>query len=78
MGKGNYSLKDVYSLVGDTRKELLERVDRLDDKFMRFEEGRVSSLEKAVSNIQGRMIGYASLAALIVSILVAIISKFIQ
>lgn len=59
----------------DTR--IIALGDRLDSKF-EVETGRVTRVENQVSNIQGRMIAYAAIGAVVGSVITAIILQIIS
>ena len=68
------TLREVYKLVEDTRKELTVSIGRLENKFDLLESGRITNLESKLANIEGRLFTGSSIIALIISIVIALIS----
>ena len=67
-----FSLKDIYTLIDNTRRELNTSIKTLDDKFTALEAGRLSGLETKVADMQGRMLATTGVIAFIVSIAIAV------
>ena len=73
-----FSLKDIYTLIDATRRELNSSIKTLDDKFNALEAGRLSNLETKVSDIQGRIFAVTSLLAFVISVGVAILGLVLK
>lgn len=72
------SLKDLYNLVGDTRKELSASILRLENKFDILEQGRLSTLETRLAGLEGKIIATTGIIAFIISTSIAIASFFLR
>lgn len=67
------STSTIYDLVNQTRRELSESIIRLEGKFDLLEAGRVSSIEKQVANVQGRMAITAVAVSIFISVAIGVI-----
>lgn len=72
------SIAQVYQLVNDTRKELSGDLNRLETKFDALEQGRLSSLEKDFSNLQGRIAVIAGVVSFAIGIFFIIVQTFLR
>lgn len=78
MTKNSLSIKDVYVLVDNMRKEINASINRLEDRFVKLEEGRLSVLENTVSKIQGKMVAVTGTIAFFISLIISIIQIIIN
>lgn len=72
------SLREVYKLVEDTRKELGASILRLETKFDNLEAGRLSTIETKLANIEARIFTAAAIIAFVISGAIALGGIFIQ
>ena len=72
----SFILRDVYQLIDSTRRELNISIKNLDDKFTILEEGRLSSLEKQVANMVGRMTVIAGVTSFFISVILLVLNHF--
>ena len=72
------TIRELYKLVEDTRKELNTSITRLETKFDNLEAGRLSGLETKLANFEGRAYATAGGLAFIVSTAIAIAGFIIK
>ena len=72
------NIGQVYELVNETRKELTQAIERLEDKFDTLEQGRLSMLEKDFANLQGKIAIISAMISVAVSILFLVINIYLR
>lgn len=71
------TLREVYTLVEDTRKEVTSSINRLENKFDLLEAGRLTMLEKDLANLQGKLAIIAAIISFAISLFFVVLNKFI-
>ena len=69
------TIREVYNVVEEMRKELGGSILRLESKFDNLEAGRLSALEKEMANFQGRMAVIAGVISIIISVAIFVVGK---
>lgn len=68
------TIREVYSLIEEMRKEITGSINRLENKFDTLEAGRLSTLETKFANLQGRM----AIVAGVISVLISMVFIFLN
>ena len=67
------TVREVYRLLEEMRKEIAGSINRLEIKFDTLEAGRLSNLETRFATLKGNIEGRATVNATIVSVAIGII-----
>lgn len=70
--KNGVGIKEVYELVDKKIGEVNASIQKLDDRFTRLEEGRLSGLETRIANFEGKIMATTGIIAFAVSIIIAV------
>lgn len=49
------SIREIYTLIDSTKKDIMASIIRVENKFDTLESGRLSNLETKVANTEGRL-----------------------
>ena len=72
MTKNNFSTKEIYELIDKKVGEVNTSIQKLDDRFTRLEEGRLSSIETRIANFEGKIMATTGIIAFAVSVIIAV------
>lgn len=75
MIKNGITTQQIYQLVNDMRKEVMDNLIRLETKFDQLEAGRLSQLERDFAQLQGRLSVIAGIISIAVSVAVALLNR---
>lgn len=76
MIKNGITTQQIYQLVNDMRKEVMDNLIRLETKFDTLEAGRLSQLERDFAQLTGRIYGATLVISIVVSMVVSIAIAF--
>ena len=68
----------IYELVDKKIGEVNESIQKLDEKFTRLEEGRLSSLETKVANFEGKVMATTGIISFAISIALGIVGFMLK
>lgn len=75
------SIKEVYSLIGEMRNELLNEIKLLRTDFLEMEKGRLTKLEQSFAEFKGannvRVSMTAGIVSVVITLFVVLINKFL-
>ena len=74
--KNGVTIQMLYELIDKTRVEFNQKIDKLTDYYMQLESGRLTTLEKAFSNMQGKIYATVGIIAFIISAVITIIGFY--
>ena len=77
-GQEKATIREVYTLIEEMRKELGSSILRLETKFDALEAGRLSTLETKFADFQGEIRGRGAIIAGIIAFGVSIITIVIN
>lgn len=71
------SIREVYSLIAEMRKEVTGSITRLENKFDNLEAGRLSNLETKFADFKGNLQGRMAVIAVVVSVVIGLITVIV-
>lgn len=74
----NVTVRELYTLLDNRMTQVNASIERLENKFDSLESGRLTNVEKALANVQGRMMYIPILISVGISLFSIIVTLIIK